>query len=506
MSEELTRANSHKSSLFRHGVASGDPFADRVVIWTRLERPGEVRWTVATDEPLRHVVTAGESAAEEVNDLTVKVDVTGLEPDTEYFYFFEAQGETSPVGRTRTLPVDTDHLRFALCSCAKYSAGYFNAYARLAERDDIAFVLCSGDYIYEYGNNEKGLGRKIGRAFEPDNECRTLEDYRTRYSQYRRDPQLQLVHQRHPFVNIIDDHEFCNNTWRDGAGKHDAKEDGPWKERREAAFRAWREWIPVRLPESNDPSRIFRTFHAGGLLDLILLDTRTRRDKQTKDAEEIEQENRTLLGREQFDWFEGEAGRAGSPWLLVANGVMMGQVRSDFMPEDLGNPLSELGVLTKREHGPEPDQWDGYPVERRRMLEAIRDRRESNVVFLSGDCHSSWVMDVKLDPHDPVEETIGAEFCTTSITSENLDDEAGWDPRTKSLDIEKEIMDKNPHIHWVETDSHGYVALDVTRERVQADWWFVDAIHCRHGGVHHGAGWVVQSGEYRVERGAGPVT
>src|SRR5918995_1751811 len=363
---------SHQLPLFRHGVASGDPLTDRMIIWTRVERPMKVQWTVATDEALQHVVTSGKASAEEANDLTVKVDVLGLEPSTEYFYFFDAQGETSPVGRTRTLPEETDHLRFALCSCAKYSAGYFNAYARMAERDDIAFVLCSGDYIYEYGNSEKGLGRKIDRAFEPDNECRTLEDYRTRYSQYRRDPHLQRLHQRHPFINLVDDHEFCNNTWRDGAGKHDEEEDGPWDQRKEAAFRAWREWIPVRLPDRNDPHRIFTTFHVEIFVYLILLHPPPRRDEQTKDTEEIEHSNRTLLGREQVEWFEQEAGRVDSAWLLVANAVMMGQVRSDFMPEDLGNPLSELGVLTKREHGPEPDQWDGYPVERRRVLEAIR--------------------------------------------------------------------------------------------------------------------------------------
>ena len=487
-------------------MASGDPLTDRVILWTRTERPTELRWTVAADEACQHLVTSGTAVAEEANDLTVKVDAAGLDPGTTYFYFFEAEGHTSPVGRTRTLPADTDHVRFAMCSCAKYSAGHFNAYARMAERDDLAFVLCSGDYIYEYGNDEKGLGGKIGRAFEPDGECRTLEDYRSRYSQYRRDPNLQRLHQRHAFINIVDDHEFCNNTWRDGAGKHDENDDGPWEERKDAAFRAWREWIPIRLPDENDSARIYRTFRISDLVDLILLDTRTRRDRQTKDLDELEHANRTMLGREQFDWFEAESGKSGGTWFVVANAVMMGQVKSDFMPEDLGNPLSELGVLTKREHGPEPDQWDGYPVERRRVLEAIRQHGDRNVLFLSGDCHSSWAMDIKLDPHDPVEQSIGAEFCTTSVTSENLDDEAGWHPRSKSLDIEKEVIDKNPHIHWVETDSHGYVAIDVTRDRVQCDWWFVDEIHCAHGGVHHGAGWVVRAGDGRVLRGAGPVT
>ncbi|CAN5572192.1 alkaline phosphatase D family protein [soil metagenome] len=495
-----------ESALFRHGVASGDPLTDRVVIWTRCEEEAEPTWVVARDQALRDVVATGHAAAHTENDLTVKVDVSGLEPDRTYYYFFEVDGRTSVVGRTRTLPERCDQMRFAIYSCAKYSAGFFNAHARMAERDDIAFVLCLGDYIYEYGNEEKGLGAKIGRAFEPGNECRTLEDYRTRYSQYRRDPKLQRLHQSHPFINIVDDHEFCNDTWRDGAGKHDDEQDGPWAERKAAAFRAWREWIPIRLPDPEDPTRIFRTFRLGGLADLILLDSRTRRDEQTKDPEVLEHADRTLLGKEQFDWFVGECRRSRATWRIIGNAVMIGQVRSDFMPEDLGNPLSELGVLTQREHGPEPDQWDGYPVERRRLLECIKQNAKANILFLSGDCHSSWAMDLKLDPHDPEDESIGGEFCTTSLTSENLDDDAGWHPRSKSVEIEKEIIIKNPHIHWAETDSHGYVVVDVEPQRVQGDWWFVDEIHCSHEGEHHGESWVVRADEDRVRKGAGPVS
>ena len=492
-------------SLFQHGIASGDPLTDRVIIWTRCQRPTTVTWTIAADEALSDVVASGEATAATIHDLTVKVDVTGLEPDTTYYYFFQADGETSPVGRTRTLPQDTDHIRFAVYSCAKYNAGYFNAQGRIAERDDIAFVLCLGDYIYEYSNQEKGLGAKIDRAFEPDNECRTLDDYRTRYAQYRRDPDLHKLHQRHPFINIVDDHEFCNDTWREGAGKHDDKEDGPWDARKAAAFQAWREWIPVRLPDEDDPSRIFRTFSLGGLADLILIDTRTRRDHQTKDVEAMEHEERTLLGREQFDWFLDELDSSRTTWRIIGNAVMIGQVKSDFMPEDLGNPLSELGVLTKREHGPEPDQWDGYPVERRKVLEAIKQHAERNIVFLSGDCHSSWAMDIKIDIEDRDEEPIGGEFCTTSVTSENLDEDAGWQPRSWSVHIEKEIIEKNPHIHWCETDSHGYLLVDVLPERIQADWWYVRQVHVRDSGVHHGSSWMVPSGEDRVRRAAGPV-
>ena len=490
---------------FRHGVASGDPLTDRVVIWTRVEQECDVAWTVARDEALRHVVASGEERASPDRDLTVKVDVSGLDADTDYFYFFEARDQTSRVGRTRTLPTECDRLRFAMYSCAKYSAGFFNGHARMAERDDVAFVLCLGDYIYEYSNEDKGLGAKIGRAFEPDHECRTLGDYRLRYSQYRRDPDLQALHARHPFINIVDDHEFCNDTWRDGAGKHSDAEDGPWAERKEAAFRAWREWIPIRLPDPSDPTRIYRSFHFGGLVDLFLLDSRTRRDQQTKDREVLEHAERTLLGKEQFEWFAERCARSKATWRIVANAVMMGQVRSDLMPEDVGDPLSELGVLTKREFGPEPDQWDGYPVERRKLLETIKESAEANILFLSGDCHSSWAIDLKLDPHEPEQRSIGGEFCTTSLTSENLDESGGWHPRSHSVNIEREIVAKNPHIHWVETDSHGYVVVDVTAERAQGDWWFVDHVHCASDGQHHGDSWMVRAGEDRVRKAPGPV-
>jgi alkaline phosphatase D len=193
-------------------------------------------------------------------------------------------------------------------------------------------------------------------------------------------------------------------------------------------------------------------------------------------------------------------------WRIIANAVMIGQVRSHFMPEDLGNPLSELGVLTAREHGPESDQWDGYPVERRRLLECVNRNTQGHLVFLSGDCHSSWAIDLKLDPEDPEQDSIGGEFCTTSVTSENLDDDAGWDPRTRSIEIEKEVFAANPHIHWVETDSHGYVVVEALPERVQGDWWFVDAIHAPHPGQHHEESWMVRAEEDRIRRAPGSVS
>ena len=498
------QANAH---LFRHGVASGDPLADRVIIWTRVspgdDGPVEVEWVVASDPALSRVVQRGVTEARPDHDLTVKVDVAGLDRDATYYYGFRCLGQRSPLGRTKTLPgEDVDHVRFAVYSCAKFSAGYFNGYARIAERLDLDFVLCLGDYIYEYGNDEKGLGAKIGRAFEPAHECRTLDDYRTRYSQYRRDPDVQALHKQHPLIAIPDDHEFCNDTWREGAGKHDPEQDGPWEERKAAALRAYREWLPIRLEEGREDI-LWRSFPVGRLAHLVLLDTRTQRDKQEKPSRSLDPD-RTLLGKEQFDWFTTELKGAGSTWRIVGNGVMIGQVKSDYMPEDLEDPLSELGVITAQDFGPEPDQWDGYPAERERLLTDVKTNDVRNIVFLSGDVHSSWAMDLKLDPHDSEEDSIAVEFATTSMTSENLDDEMGWEPRTESVRVEEEIIADNPHIHWAELDSHGYVVVDVRHDRVQADWYFVEDILGPNPNERIGGSWLVEEGEHQVRSAQQP--
>lgn len=487
--------------LFRHGVVSGDPLHDRVIIWTRVspatDEPTPVSWVVANDLGLEDVVASGEHTADPSSDLTVKVDVGGLGADTTYYYGFSCADQVSPTGRTKTLPKGgTEHVRFAIYSCAKFSAGYFNGYARIAERLDLDFVLCLGDYIYEYGNDDKGLGAKIGRAFEPAHECRTLDDYRTRYAQYRRDPDVQAVHKQHPFITIPDDHEICNDTWRDGAGRHDPDEDGPWEERKAAALQAYREWMPIRLQPGREDV-LWRSFDLGDLADLILLDTRTQRDKQAKPPKSDEPD-RTLLGKEQFDWFTNRLKSGTGAWRIVGNGVLIGQINSDFMPEELDGPLSELGVITAPDFGPEPDQWDGYPAERERLLSDIEEHEVRNTVFLSGDIHSSWAIDLKHEVEEPEAKSIAVEFATTSLTSENLDDEMGWEPRTESLEVEKKLMEDNPHIHWTELDSHGYVVVDVSAERVQADWFFVDQIEAPDPSERLGASWQVNDGEHRV--------
>jgi alkaline phosphatase D len=264
-----------------HGVASGDPLRDRVVIWTRVTcespEPVEAAWMVARDPQLRDVVASGRTVAELDADFSVHVDVENLEADHHAFYAFESLGDRTPTARTRTLPVDSEHFRFAMVSCAKFNAGFFNVYARIADRKDLNFLLHLGDYIYEASQTPPPCqtpGADIGRAFEPRHECVSLQDYRRRYAHYRGDADLQRLHRTHPFLATVDDHEFADGAWRDGATEHREERDGSWRDRRAAAFRAPREWMPYRLPDPSDPQRVFRTISLGKLADLCLIDTR----------------------------------------------------------------------------------------------------------------------------------------------------------------------------------------------------------------------------------------
>jgi alkaline phosphatase D len=489
---------------FRHGVASGDPHPDRVILWTRVtlvdELEPDVAWVVARDPELGDVVASGIVTTSESVDFTVKVDAAGLDEGTTYFYAFTCAGIRSPIGRTKTAAAGSvDRLRLALVSCAKYTAGYFNVYARIAERDDLDFLLHVGDYIYEYGNvDPKANGPAIGRPVDPEHECWTLDHYRRRYAHYRLDPDLQLVHERHPIVATLDDHEIADNTWRGGAKLHDPARHGEWETRKAAALRAWREWMPVRLPPPPDEHRIYRALRFGDLADLFMLDGRTKRDAPTKRTQDMDAPDRSILGEEEEGWFMKGLERSEATWRLVGNDVMIGQVFTGFLPDELGEPLSEVGILTKRERGPEPDQWDGYTAERDRLFSLLEERQIANVVFLSGDVHTAWAVELKRRPQDSEERPAAVELVTASVTTENLDEHLGATPRTDSLPIERQVADENPHVRWVDLDSHGYVLVDLTPERLEAEWWFVETTQRRDDGQHQAAAWRVEAGEPRL--------
>jgi len=425
-------------------------------------------------------------------DHVFQVDVDGLAPGRRYWYRFQQpHGETSPTGAFKTLPADPDHLRFAVVSCAKYNAGFFNGYARIAERDDLDFVLHLGDYIYEASQKPPASqtpGADIGRPFEPFHECKTLDDYRIRYAQYRGDPDTQAMHQAHALLMTMDDHELADGAWRGGSDEHNPERDGPWADRRAAAFQAMREWLPARLPDPAQPDRVFRTVGFGGLADLFLIDTRSRRDQPVA-GPWMDDPGRSQLGTEQRQWLFSGLDESRATWRILANSSVLSHTWAPGINEELRPHLRALKLIAA-DGSPDPDQWDGYPVEREQLLSHLEDR---DGVVLSGDIHVAMALQLEY-PNRPGD-ALAAEFVTCSLTSQNLDDKGGWGYRaSESLEAEREMMELLPNIRYVDMDSHGYMVVDVTRERVRVEWWFVDTVLERTKGQRLGAAFEVKAG------------
>ncbi len=487
------------SGPFRHGVASGDPLADSVLLWTRVtttESGGvEVSWTIARDAALSRVVARGTTHTGAERDHTVKVMATGLEPGTTYYYRFEALKGRSPVGRTRTLPkAGVARVRLGMVSCANLPFGYFNAYRRLAERHDLDAVVHLGDYIYEYENGRYGDGTRFGRVSSPNKEIVALEDYRGRHAQYKADPDLQEIHRQHPFIVTWDDHELANNTWKDGAENHNAdKGEGDWFVRRNAAVKAYFEWMPIREGAGARQACIYRTLSFGDLADLIMVDTRlVGRDREATSREAIdviEAPERSLLGTAQEQWLAGELAeskRAGVVWQVLGQQVM-------FAPQTVpGKPTSNT------------DSWDGYRAARDRVFDMVEAQKISNFVVLTGDVHSSWAYDIPRRPFDGPDPTtgrgtVGVEIVGTSITSpSNLG--AGPNGEKQLADVKA----ARPHLRYLEPRYRGYVVIDVTRERVQADYYTVPTIEDRTKDERFHKGLVSEAGRPHLVDAASP--
>ncbi|MDQ4132991.1 MAG: alkaline phosphatase D family protein [Actinomycetota bacterium] len=483
--------------MFAHGVASGDPLPDGVVLWTRVSPtspdPVIVRWRVAADPALKIVAAEGTAAAQSEHDFTVHVDVGGLRPSTTYYYRFATASDASPVGRTRTAPSgSTDRIRLGVVSCANWSHGFFNAYRCLAERD-VDLVLHVGDYIYEDGDGWE----EVERVHQPRRRLRTLADYRTRHAQYRTDRDLQHLHQRHPMVAVWDDHDVAGNSWRDGAADHDPAEDGDWYERRAAATRAYLEWLPVRSPAGQD--RIYRSFDFGDLAHLMVLDTRLEgRDRPVADGERpaatIETRDRSLLGPEQRAWLRAELVSSSSRWQLLGNQVMMAPLRLVEVPA----PLRGLTHgLVAGGAGVNAGQWDGYPGERAALFDLVTQAGIRNLVVLTGDLHSSWAGELTLDPGEraPV---VGVEFVTPSVTSRSFAEElAPPVPGVRAL-LRRVVARQNPHFRYFDLEGRGYLVVDVDAERLQAEFWHVDTVGQRGAGERLAAVSVVRDGASRL--------
>lgn len=461
---------------FLHGVASGDPLGDRVILWTRVTPPEretgdvEVEWRVARDPQLRDRVAGGRAVARAARDHTVKVDAAGLAPGATCYYGFRALGAASPVGRTRTLPEGpVERLRLAFCSCSSLPWGFFNAYGEIARRADLDAVLHLGDYLYEQPNGAYGDGTATGRIPRPDHEIVSLADYRTRHAQYKADPDAQAMHRQHPFIAVWDDHEFTNDAWRDGAQNHQRAEGG-WPERRAAAVQAYFEWMPIReVGDAGEPV-IYRRFRFGDLVDLFMLDTRiVGRDRILPRGDAgLADSARSLLGPEQERWlFERlrASRREGVAWRVIGQQVLLAPARNRD-----GSVVST-------------DKWDGYPATRGRLFDVLEQDAIGDNVILTGDFHSSWALDVPRDPfrrkgyhRDSGRGSLAVEFVTPGISAPGFLDPEEARSRSEAMQA------SNPHLHWVDFHHRGYGLLDVDRQRAQCEWWFVDTVDERRSG------------------------
>jgi alkaline phosphatase D len=530
-------AGRNRRDYFRHGIASGDPLPDAVLIWTRVtptaaSKPGsgngprvDVRWEVATDRHFKHVVRRGTFTTGASRDHTVKVDVTGLEPATWYHYRFRYGGVASRVGRTRTAPAHDalpGHLRFGVVSCANLQAGWFSAYRGLAARDDLHAVVHLGDYLYEYSPGQYGYGPDDEdiRSHVPAHEMISLADYRQRHAQYKQDPDLQDLHAKYPWVITWDDHEVANDQYKDGAENHNTDlGEGPYLPRRARAHRAYDEWMPVRLDGTarlGDGDRLYRRLRFGRLAEISMLDLRSYRDAQVSTVvpspapapeAAVSDPDRTITGRQQMDWLKESLARGRAQWKVIGNPVMIAPVNFGAVPDDALDPINDVtGLLPKDGFPYNVDQWDGYTDDRREVFQHIRDHQITDALFITGDIHSGWAAELPYDASTyPAGDSAGVEFVCSSVTSGNLKDITGAPPRTASIAVEEAIIANNRHIKYLDFDSHGFSVLDLTPERAQMDWYVIGDRAVRDTPITWSVSYATQTGTGTIASVAEPV-
>jgi len=443
---------------FYHGVASGDPTPNAVIIWTRVTPETDANvsgtWHMALDTNFVNVVQSGTFTTDSTRDYCVKIDVTGLQPNTWYFYEFTVDGMNSVTGRTKTAPVSgVEQLRFAFTSCSNYPNGYFNVYNRIRERNDIDAVLHLGDYIYEYGVSPTATRQDM----LPTHEIIRLTDYRQRYSTYRLDPACQKLHQQYPFISVWDDHETANNSYTDGSDNHTPSTEGPWNLRKAAGQQANDEWMPTRLPEPGNPNKIWRKISYGNMADIFMLDTRLfDRSLQGGDKDDS---TRHIIGNEQMAWLETELKNSTARWKILGQQVMVGNL----------NPLWQVipgGILLN------DDQWDGYQFDRKKLYDIILNNNIQNVIVLTGDIHTAWAMDLPYNQatYNPGTGagSVGVEFVTTSVTSSSFP--VPIDP------LYPLVSSFLQHIKYVDLHKKGYSILDLKDTIAQGNFYSIPTV------------------------------
>ena len=519
------------SGQFLHGIASGDPAHDAVILWTRVtpSEQGEVRvsWQVATDSDFNDVIRDGSMTTSASRDYTVKIDAVGLRPGQSYYYRFSSGENTSPVGQTKTLPEGSvSQVKFAVMSCANYPVGHFNVYELAAQQGDIDAVIHLGDYIYEYGNATISSRKAEGREVFPDHEIISLDDYRQRYAQYRTDSSLQKLHQRSPFITVWDDHEVTNDAYKAGAENHQ-EDEGDFEVRKQAALQAYFEWLPIRPWREGRHEEIYRNFSYGDLVDLHMLDTRLLgRDKQLafetymdpntggfdgdRFMADVTDTNRTMLGMTQLLWLQGEMLQSTAKWQVLGQQVLMGKMMlpaaiatqqvsiSQFAQlaqlaqlaarAQQGDPTltaEELAALAAGQHLLTPqvlamlqlptipynlDAWDGYAYEREVLFGTAKSRQQ-NFVVLAGDTHNAWANELR----DVNGDVVGVEFATASVSSPGMEYYLQIPPADMPM-TQGAVVQLVEDLKYANMGDRGFMTVTFTSEKAEASWHFVDTV------------------------------
>ncbi|KAI9817509.1 MAG: hypothetical protein M1827_001119 [Pycnora praestabilis] len=532
------------SSLnFTHGVASGDPYSDSVIIWTRIApmqdddtsnvtvqgtvplyshdtasyvsistAPVCVTFKVATDAALSNVVDSGTAYTSSDIDYTVKVEADNLAPFTTYYYQFTVcdSSNSSPVGRTKTVPAPTDAVTsvgLAVYSCSNYPFGFFNAFGNPARKDSVDYVIHLGDYIYEYKEGDYGYGWSIGRIPLPDRTIFTLYDYRKRIATYRTDLDLLLSHQTFPWIQVWDDHEVADNTYRDGEADLNNTEssfvqDGGVSvdQRKMNAVRAYFEWMPIRQVEMDDNLRIWRNFQIGNLIDLIMRYVTisiTDLYWNTHYIHEISNDaGRSMMGSRQENWFYSSlisSAQRNATWRIIGSQTVFSRINESIAYGNV-DPLDY-------------DAWDGYQANRNRTFQTLYDNNIGNNIMISGDSHANWVTDlVWLDdqPYDPVtgNGSIGVEFAGTAVSSPS--------PYGQNITIAKAnnasaaLIAANSELQWSELYYRGYFELRIDAGAVNASYFGTPTIVNRNPDEILLASFQVLDGANKISRDPTP--
>jgi alkaline phosphatase D len=505
-------AREKRAVSFQHGVASGDPLQDRVLLWTRITTRGNddiaYRWSLDPADG-KGGGKRGTGMTGPDRDFTVKVDAVNLEPGRAYTFHFEAGGVTSPVGRTHTLPDGpTKDAVLAVCTCALYPNGYFNAYGAIARLPRVDAVVHLGDYIYEYGGpGSYGMDSAVAgeRPHDPPHECVSLADYRRRHAQYKTDPQLQAAHARAPWIVVWDDHETANDSWMGGAENHQPATEGDWNVRKAAAIKAYYEWMPIREPAGGGFS-INRSFDFGDVASLFMLETRlTARDHQLYPDAELPKEptaadvaawrqrladpRRKMMSAAQEAWLgKGLAAsvQAGTPWQVIGNEVVMARLFTPpihkyitaeayaaakaELPRAAQNRLAKIEANAVLGLPWGADMWDGYPADRQRFLGLVEKAR-ANAIVVSGDSHAFWANE--LYDAETGGKRVAVEFGAAGITSPGPGESIATVPLGEAFArFNREVLFNNQV-------SHGFLLLTLTHASATGELIAVSTIKDR---------------------------